>query len=73
LHKGGANNGLFLEITVDSDISLPIPDQKYTFNTLERAQALGDYEALCARNRRIMRIHFSSLDMLEKWITALIQ
>lgn len=57
LHKGGADNGLFLQITADSTSDFDIPGQGMTFGTLERAQALGDYEALAARNRRILRIH----------------
>lgn len=57
LHKGGADNGLFLQITADSAADIDIPGQGMTFGTLERAQALGDYEALAARSRRILRIH----------------
>ena len=55
LHKGGASNGLFIQFTRD-----PIKDLKYgnlNFGILERAQALGDYESLTARGRRIIRIH----------------
>lgn len=57
LHKGGAENGLFLQITADSTSDFDIPGQGMTFGTLERAQALGDYEALAARSRRILRVH----------------
>ncbi len=57
LHKGGADNGLFLQITADSAVDIDIPGQGMTFGALERAQALGDYEALAARSRRILRIH----------------
>ncbi len=57
LHKGGADNGLFLQITADSAADIDIPGQGMTFGTLERAQALGDFEALAARSRRILRIH----------------
>lgn len=60
LHKGGADNGLFLQITADSAADIEIPGQGMTFGTLERAQALGDYEALSARNRRILRIHLQA-------------
>jgi transaldolase/glucose-6-phosphate isomerase len=55
IHKGGASNGLFIQFTGD-----PIKDLKYgdlNFGILERAQALGDYESLTARGRRIIRIH----------------
>ncbi len=57
LHKGGADNGLFLQITADSTSDFDIPGQGMTFGALERAQALGDYEALAARSRRILRVH----------------
>ena len=56
LHKGGANNGMFLQITQQPKTNLEIPGQAMTFGTLERAQALGDLEALLARGRRAIRI-----------------
>ncbi len=57
LHKGGADNGLFLQITADPEADFDIPGQGLTFGTLERGQALGDYEALVSRGRRILRVH----------------
>ncbi|PKN92840.1 MAG: transaldolase [Chloroflexi bacterium HGW-Chloroflexi-6] len=57
LHKGGADNGVFLQITSDPVADFDIPGQGLTFGTLERGQALGDYEALATRGRRILRIH----------------
>lgn len=65
LHKGGANNGLFLQITADSAQDLDIPGQGMSFGTLELAQALGDYESLQARGRRILRIHLSAPENLQ--------
>ena len=65
LHKGGANNGLFLQITKDDAQDLEIPGEKYGFGTLARAQALGDLEALLSRNRRVVRIHLASDQMLK--------
>jgi hypothetical protein len=32
---------------------------------LQRAQAIGDYEALLSRGRRVMRIHLSSPKKLQ--------
>ncbi len=55
IHKGGASNGLFIQFTRDPNIDLKYDDLK--FGVLERAQALGDYESLIARGRRIIRIH----------------
>lgn len=62
LHKGGPSTGLFLQITVDPENDIPIPEQGMSFGTLERAQALGDYEALAARGRRILRLNFNHLN-----------
>ena len=66
LHKGGANNGIFVQITTDVDVDIDIPTQGMSFGTLERAQALGDYAALIGAGRRVMRIHLMNLDDLEK-------
>jgi transaldolase/glucose-6-phosphate isomerase len=57
LHKGGPNTGLFLQLTADDPVDLPIPGQPYTFGMFKRAQALGDLEALRRHGRRVARIH----------------
>ncbi len=57
LHKGGANNVVAVQLTYDPDQDAPIPGEPYTFGTLIRAQALGDYESLVSHNRRVMRLH----------------
>jgi hypothetical protein len=41
-----------------------------SFGTLERAQALGDYEALAGRGRRILRLHLPRPAALEVVIKA---
>lgn len=56
LHKGGADNGVFLQLTAPDTGDLPIPEQTYTFSTLKQAQALGDFRALASRHRRAIRI-----------------
>jgi transaldolase/glucose-6-phosphate isomerase len=66
LHKGGANNGLFLQITADPVNDIDIPTQGMSFGTLELAQALGDYEALTARDRRVLRVHLPKPDDVRK-------
>ena len=58
LHKGGPNTGVFLQLTADPPIDLPIPGMT-TFKTLEHAQALGDFESLNTRKRRGARLHFT--------------
>jgi transaldolase/glucose-6-phosphate isomerase len=65
LHKGGANNGVFIQITQEDKEDLPIPGMDYTFGTLAKAQAQGDLEALLGRDRRAMRIHLSGEDKIE--------
>lgn len=57
LHKGGANNGLFIQFTADDPNDLKIPGEPYGFSTLKKAQALGDYASLLRHGRRLIRIH----------------
>jgi len=68
LHKGGPDSGLFLQITADPVTDVDIPGQKMSFGTLERCQALGDYEALAARDRRILRLHLDSPNLLTELV-----
>jgi transaldolase/glucose-6-phosphate isomerase len=70
LHKGGPDSGLFLQITADPVEDLEIPGQKLTFGVLERAQSLGDYEALAARNRRILRLHLPAPEAVKMLVEA---
>lgn len=70
LHKGGPNTGLFLEITANEPDDIRIPQEGITFGILERAQALGDLEALQARDRRAIRIHLQNPDLLRKVLEA---
>lgn len=76
LHKGGPNNGNFIQITCDDPKDLSIPDEKYTFGTLKAAQAAGDMEALVGKDRRAVRLHLggdalSGLQALAKAIDLL--
>jgi hypothetical protein len=56
-HKGGPPRGLFLQFTADDADDLPIPGQPFSFGTLKAAQALGDLQALQARQRPVRRVH----------------
>ena len=56
LHKGGPKTAAFLQITGVHRADLSIPDRPYTFGTLQQAQALGDYQALTGRGRRVLRV-----------------
>ena len=62
LHKGGPNNGLSLQLTVDHTDDLPIPGRAYTFGQLTNAQAMGDLEVLQQSGRSIVNLHFSDGD-----------
>ena len=66
LHKGGANNGVFIQITSNYKEDFPIPTQGLGIGVLERSQALGDLESLQARDRRASRINFSDLVGIDK-------
>jgi len=62
LHKGDRGNGLFVQFTAEPAADAGIPDEagasesSITFGVLERAQALGDRQALLQAGRRV--IHF---------------
>jgi hypothetical protein len=56
-YKGGPNTGVFLQITCDDAVDLPVPQQKYTFGTVKAAQARGDFAVLAERDRRALRVH----------------
>ncbi len=57
LHKGGPNNGLYFQLVATENVDLPVPGEPYTFSILKQAQALGDFAALGAKQRRILRLH----------------
>jgi transaldolase/glucose-6-phosphate isomerase len=59
-YKGGPNTGVFLQITCDDSVQLPVPGQKYTFGVVKAAQARGDFQVLADRGRRALRVHLGS-------------
>ena len=59
LHKGGPNNGVFLQITAGGERDLAIPGAPYGFGVLRDAQALGDLRVLEARDRRALRVYLA--------------
>ena len=56
LHKGGGDNGVFLQLTGGPGHDLELPGEKFTFGVLARAQAIGDFQSLASRNRRALSI-----------------
>ena len=62
LHKGGANNGVFIQVvTEEGGPDLGIPGKEYTFGQLKAAQALGDLSSLTALGRRATRVTMREL------------
>ena len=59
-YKGGPNSGVFLQVTCDDAVDLPVPGQKYTFGVVKAAQARGDFQVLIERGRRALRVHLGS-------------
>lgn len=60
-YKGGANNGVFLQVTSDDAFDLEVPGQKYTFGVVKAAQSRGDFQVLLDRGRRALRVHLGSI------------
>ena len=58
-YKGGADNGVFLQITADDQEDFLVPGQKYTFGVVKSAQARGDFQVLVDRGKRALRLHMS--------------
>jgi transaldolase/glucose-6-phosphate isomerase len=58
-YKGGPNSGVFLQITCDDAVNLPVPGHKFSFGVVKAAQARGDFQVLAERGRRALRVHLS--------------
>ncbi|MGH3897014.1 MAG: glucose-6-phosphate isomerase [Pseudonocardiaceae bacterium] len=56
-HKGGYQNGAFLQLTGEVVEDIPVPGTTFSLGDLQRAQALGDAEVLAARGRPVLRLH----------------
>jgi transaldolase/glucose-6-phosphate isomerase len=56
LHKGGPNTGVFMQLVDSPTADLAIPETDESFGRVIAAQALGDYQALRERGRRVLRI-----------------
>jgi transaldolase / glucose-6-phosphate isomerase len=69
-YKGGPNSGVFLQITCDDPVDLPVPEQKYTFGVVKAAQARGDFQVLADRGRRALRVHLHDVESGLERLTA---
>lgn len=58
-HKGGPQDGSFLQVTGVVTDDLEVPGQSYTFGQLQAAQAAGDRRALTDRGRPLLRLHLT--------------
>ncbi|MEU6713285.1 glucose-6-phosphate isomerase [Nonomuraea sp. NPDC046802] len=58
-HKGGPQNGVFLQITGAVAEDVAVPGRPYTLGRLQLAQALGDLGALETRGRPAVRLHLT--------------
>jgi glucose-6-phosphate isomerase len=58
-HKGGHQNGVFLQITGAVEQDLPVPERPYTLAVLQHAQALGDGSVLADHGRPVLRLHLT--------------
>ncbi len=56
-HKGGPNSGVFVQITCEDAVDVPVPGRRYSFGAVKAAQARGDLQVLAARGRRVLRLH----------------
>jgi hypothetical protein len=59
-YKGGPNSGVFLQITAEHAVDVPIPGQKLSFGVVIDAQAAGDLAVLESRGRRAVRVHLGA-------------
>ena len=56
-HKGGQQNGTFLQITGANKGNFAVPGREFDFATLCMAQAVGDFRALGARKYPLLRLN----------------
>jgi len=57
LHKGGPPSGVFIQVTADNAVDVPLPGEPFTFGILKQAQELGDFQSLSSRHRRAIGVH----------------
>jgi len=71
LHKGGANNGVFVLVTTRDHADVPVPERSWCLSNLHRAQAEGDLTTLVAADRRVIRVDLPDASL--ETITGLAQ
>jgi hypothetical protein len=62
LHKGGPNTVVAVQLVpTHPTAKVDIPGAPYDFDTLIRAQAIGDYQSLRDHGRRVLRVGLDHL------------
>ena len=60
LHKGGPPTGAFIQFTDTPKEDIEIPGKPYSFGTLVRGQAIGDFETLRKHDRPVVSFALGS-------------
>jgi len=60
-YKGGPNSGVFLQITADHSVEVPIPGQKLSFGVVIDAQAAGDLAVLEVARTPCCAVHWKAI------------
>lgn len=58
-HKGGHQNGAFLQVTGAVTEDIAVPDRPYSLGVLQHAQAIGDGQVLVEHGRPLLRLHLT--------------
>ncbi|MDO5079736.1 glucose-6-phosphate isomerase [Buchananella hordeovulneris] len=71
LHKGGAPDGVFLQITGEAQAQLDIPGRSFDLATLIAAQAAGDAAVLAGHHLPVLRLHVTDSAALQRLASLL--
>jgi len=58
-HKGGHQNGVFLQVTGAVTDDIAVPERPYSLAVLQHAQAVGDGTVLSDLGRPVLRLHLT--------------
>ena len=58
-HKGGHQNGVFLQLTGAVEDDIDVPDRPYSLGVLQLAHAVGDGQVLSGLGRPVLRLHLT--------------
>lgn len=61
-HKGGAPEGVYLQVTTTPREDLAVPGRDFTFGDFVTAQAGGDAQVLAEHGRPVLRLHLRQHD-----------